>query len=56
MKELVAGGPPPAGAAGGPPPQVAQLEANGKRMAMLGGMLHLALVAILVLMIWKPGV
>ena len=54
MKELVAGGPPPAGAAG-PPPQVAQLEANGKRMAMFGGMLHLALVVILILMIWKPG-
>lgn len=52
MKELI-GGPAPAG---GPPPQVAQLEANGKRMAMAGGLTHLALVAVLVLMIWKPGV
>src|SRR5688500_12784641 len=53
MQELLAG-PPPAGGSGGPPPQLAQLEANGKKMAMAGGMLHLFLVSILVLMIWKP--
>ncbi|HUR49844.1 MAG TPA: hypothetical protein VMY88_10020 [Acidimicrobiales bacterium] len=56
MKELLAGGPPPAGASEGPPPQVAQLEANGKKMAMAGGLLHLALVTMLFLMIFKPGV
>lgn len=56
MTELVGAGPPPAGATGGPPPQVAQLEANGKKMAMAGSVLHLALVIVLVLMIWKPGV
>jgi hypothetical protein len=52
MKEMEAAGPP----AGGPPPQVAELQANGKKLAMAGGFNHLALVVILALMIWKPGV
>lgn len=57
MEELVALGGQPAGAPqAGPPPQVARLEANGKRLAAAGGTLHLALVVILVLMIWKPGI
>ncbi len=44
-------GPPPAGATG-PPPQIAALT----QKLQLGGMfLILLLVAILVLMIWKPG-
>lgn len=55
LGELISGGSSPAAGSGGAPPQVAALEANGKRMAMAGGMLHLALVAMLFLMIWKPG-
>jgi uncharacterized membrane protein len=46
-------GPPPVG---GPPPQVATLEATGKRMAAAGMATNLAVVVILVLMVWKPGV
>lgn len=46
-------GPPPG--APGPPPQVAQLEALGKKIGMTDMVLKLMLVAILVLMIWKPG-
>jgi uncharacterized membrane protein len=56
MAELVAAGPPPAGAsAGGPPPQVAQLEEMGKRAALFGAFLNIALVAIVYLMVFKPG-
>jgi uncharacterized membrane protein len=50
QRELVAAGPP----AGGPPPQAAQLEAMGKKVGGLSMVLNLSLVAILVLMIWKP--
>lgn len=50
--ELVNAGPP---AAPGRPPQVAELEAAGKKMAMVGGILHLLLLLILIDMIWKPG-
>jgi len=46
-------GPPPG--AQGPPPQVVQLEALGKKIGMTDMVLKLMLVAILVLMIWKPG-
>ena len=53
MLELVAA-PGPEGSAG-PPPQAAQLEANGKKLAMSGAILQIALLTILVLMIWKPG-
>lgn len=51
QRELVAGPPP----AGGPPPQVAQMEAAGKKLAVGGTINNLLLVAILVMMIWKPG-
>ena len=44
---------PPTG--GGPPPQVAQLERLGRMQGIGGGTLHLLLVALLALMIWKPG-
>jgi uncharacterized membrane protein len=53
--ELVAGGPPPADAPPGPPPQVAQMTELGKRLGAASTFLHLLLVVILVLMIWKPG-
>ncbi len=46
-------GPPPG--AQGPPPQVVQLEALGKKIASIDVVLKLMLVAILFLMIWKPG-
>ncbi len=46
-------GPPPG--AQGPPPQVAQLEALGKRIGATDAFLKLALVVMLYLMIWKPG-
>jgi uncharacterized membrane protein len=53
--ELVSAGPPPAGAPPGPPPQVAEMERRGKTLGIASTFLHLLLVAILVLMIWKPG-
>ena len=40
--------------AGGPPPQVAQVQALGKRQGAASGVLDLMLVAVLVLMIWRP--
>ena len=46
-------GPPPG--AGGPPPQVAEMEQLSKKLAMGGAFLNLLLVAILYLMIFKPG-
>ena len=54
--ELVAAGPPPPDAPPGPPPP--QLEEMARREKTLGAastFLDLVLVAILVLMIWKPG-
>jgi hypothetical protein len=46
-------GPPPAG---GAPPQVAQIQEIGKKQAGAGTLMNLFVVALLVLMIWKPGV
>ena len=40
--------------AGGPPPQVAEMEAIGKRLATVGGILNLLLVVLIALMVWKP--
>jgi hypothetical protein len=54
IAELATTGPPPAGA-GGPPPGAAELEKRGKDAARNGGILHLSLVVLLYLMIWKPG-
>jgi len=55
MEQLAHMGPPPGGATGGPPPQVAELEERGKRVGMASTALHLLLIAILYLMIFKPG-
>ena len=66
MKELNAMGPPPGAGggpgtggpppgAGGPPPQVAQLEALGKKIGTGGAILNVLTVALIVLMVWKPG-
>lgn len=52
MREMEAGPPP----AGGPPPQVAEIERLGRGLAVGGGALHLILVILIGLMIWKPGV
>jgi len=52
--ELVSAGP-PVDAPAGPPPQVAEMERTGQTLGMASTFLHLLLVAILVLMIWKPG-
>ena len=57
MEQLAHMGPPPAGsAAGGPPPQVMELEERGKRVGLASTALHVILVIILYLMIFKPGV
>jgi hypothetical protein len=47
------GSPPPAG---GAPPQVAEIQTLGQRQAMAGMVNDLLLVALVALMIWKPGV
>jgi len=54
-EELAAGGPPPEGAPGGPPPQVAMMEALGKQVGAASGVLHLMTLALLYLMVFKPG-
>ena len=41
--------------AGGPPPQVLELERRGKMAGVYGGILNLAIVAVVILMVWKPG-
>jgi len=53
QRELVAMGEPPAGAAA-PPTQVVELARLGKQVGVFGSALNLAVVAILVLMIFKP--
>jgi hypothetical protein len=53
-EELVNAGPPPEGAQG-PPPQVAEMEETGKKLAGGGAFLNLMLLAIIYLMIFKPG-
>jgi len=51
MHEM-AGGPPPIG---GPPPQAAEMASIGERLGVVGPVLDLAMVAILFLMVFKPG-
>jgi hypothetical protein len=46
-----AGGPP----AGGPPPQAIEMQALGKKVAITGTVLNLAVVTVVVLMVFKPG-
>lgn len=52
--ELVAAGP-SAGGTPGPPPQVAEMEALEKKLAMGGAGLSLAVVVMVALMVFKPG-
>ena len=54
LAEELNAGPPPAGAQG-PPPQVAQMEELGKKLAAGGAFLNLMLLAIIYLMVFKPG-
>jgi uncharacterized membrane protein len=51
MHEM-ADGPPPVG---GPPPQAAEMASIGQKLGVVGPVLDLALIAILFLMVWKPG-
>jgi uncharacterized membrane protein len=37
------------------PPDAAKMDAAGKRLAAAGGFAHLIFTAIMILMIWKPG-
>lgn len=55
MGELAAGPPPGAAPTAGPPPQVAELEGLGKRLGIVGPILNLSLVAVVILMVFKPG-
>ena len=54
MNELIHMGPPAPGATA-PPPQVAEMEQLGKKLGVVGPILNLALIVILFLMVWKPG-
>ena len=45
----------PVGTASERPPQVVELEGLEKRVAMIGTAFNLSLIAILFLMVWKPG-
>jgi hypothetical protein len=49
QEELVAAAPP---AGGGAPPQVAELDATGKRVAAVGGFLHLIFLLLMIDMVW----
>lgn len=51
LAEMGAEGPP----AGGPPPQAAELGRIGGQQATGGMVMNLLLIALLALMIWKPG-
>lgn len=55
MEQLAHMGPPPSGGASGPPSQVMEIEERGKRVGLSSTALHVILVVILYLMIFKPG-
>lgn len=55
MEEMAAAGPPPGGAMAGPPPQVGMIETLGKQVGAASGVLHLMTLALLFLMVFKPG-
>jgi uncharacterized membrane protein len=56
MIGMADGGPPAAGEGGGPPPQAAEMEGLGKQVGMISVVLQILLVAILTLMVTKPGI
>ena len=51
MHEMAAGPPP----VGGPPPQAAEMAAIGQKLGVVGPILDLAMIAVLFLMVFKPG-
>ena len=51
MHEMAAGPPP----VGGPPPQAAEMATIGQKLGVVGPILDLAMIAILFLMVFKPG-
>jgi uncharacterized membrane protein len=51
MYEMAAAPPP----AGGPPPQAAEMAAIGQKLGIVGPILDLAMIAVLFLMVFKPG-
>jgi hypothetical protein len=51
MHELAAGPPP----VGGPPPQAAEMASIGQKLGVVGPILDLAMIAVLFLMVFKPG-
>ncbi len=51
MREMLAGPPP----AGGPPPEAAEMAEIGKKLGAIGPVLDLIMIAILFLMVFKPG-
>ena len=51
MHEMAAGPPP----VGGPPPQAAEMAAIGKKLGVVGPILDLSMIAVLFLMVYKPG-
>jgi hypothetical protein len=55
VAEMVAAGPPPADAPPGPPPQAAEMGQLEKKLGAASTFLHVLLVVIIGLMIWKPG-
>jgi uncharacterized membrane protein len=52
LQHEIVDGPPPSG---GPPPQVAEMERIGKQVPMFAITLQVLLVAVLSLMVFKPG-
>ena len=55
VAQLAAGAASAAGTGGGPPPQIAELKRRGQLAGILGGVVNLLWVAIVFLMVWKPG-
>ncbi len=51
QKEMIAAG----SSASAPPPQAAELQALGKKIGPIAGSLHLALLVMVYLMVFKPG-
>ena len=51
MHEMAAGPPP----VGGPPPQAAEMASIGQKLGVVGPILDLSMIAVLFLMVFKPG-
>ena len=51
MHEMAAGPPP----VGGPPPQAAEMASIGQKLGVVGPILDLSMIAVLFLMVYKPG-